>query len=104
MSGDAAGRSACATLRVKQARGRGGALLVGGDQLVPLGVGMGVDLLARGGGIEPGQGAANAFRERHGGAVAGNEALDLAVVEDHADGLVAFPQLPCACTLSTEVL
>ena len=28
-------------------------------------------------------------RERHGGAIAGNESFDLGVIEDHADGLVA---------------
>src|ERR1017187_10549931 len=67
----------CLRIPLKQPRRRGGALLVRRDQLVPLGAGIGIRLLARGVGVEPGQGAADAFRERHGGTVTRNVAFDL---------------------------
>src|ERR1017187_10865000 len=56
----------------KQPLRRRRALLVRRNQLVPPFVGVGVDLLARRVGVEPGQGAPNARRERHGGAIARN--------------------------------
>jgi hypothetical protein len=46
-------------------------------------------LAAGGVGVEPGDGAADAFSEGDFGVVGGDEALDFGVVEDDAGGLVA---------------
>src|ERR1035438_2861535 len=77
------------SLRLKIPHGFAGASFPGFDQAVPFTVGFLVDLTARWIGVEPGERPPDALPERHGGAIAGNEPLDLAVIEDHADGLVA---------------
>ena len=73
----------------EEAERLGGAALPGVDQPVPVRVGFLVDQAACGIGIEPGDGSADALGVRHGGTVVRDEALDLGVVEHHADGLVA---------------
>ena len=67
-----------------------------GNQFIPAGIGGFVDDLPPGIGVEPGQRSADAFGKRHGSAESGNEALDLAVVEDHA-GRICRPSGCRAC-------
>jgi len=65
-------------------------------------------LLTGGIGVEPGEGAADALSEGDLGRKAGDEALDLGVVEDHAGGLVAgeaaeFVGMACAEEVRRDV-
>ena len=62
---------------------------VGLNQVVPEGVGLVIDLLSRRVGVELGHGLANSLREWYGRAVARNEAFDLGIIENHADGFVS---------------
>src|SRR5208283_3609054 len=64
------------------------ALFVGVYDLVESGVQSCVNLFSGGIGAKPSQGLADALGERRGGAIAGDEALDLGVVEYHAHRLV----------------